>query len=152
MNSPGYVLLLVAHTLCAVIGFGALGATGVSSARARAARAPYENEPLQRYFRPGLNLAGIALWGIPIFGGLLLVVGDRAAVHRAYPWIGLGCWAVVLGLATAVIWPEQHELRTLFATRGDLGELRRRAMRCERAVAVAVLVGLVALVAMLIEP
>jgi Predicted integral membrane protein (DUF2269) len=152
MNSPGYAVVLILHMLSALFGFGALAATSWSAARAASAPDPYAVASLQRYFRPGTNLAPLALIGVPIFGVLLLFVGDSVDATKAYPWIGLALWVAVALLAAMVVWPQERAIQQLFAERGELALVRAAAHRCERAAAISVVLGLVALVVMLVQP
>ena len=111
MTGPGYDVLLAAHVLSAVIGFGAVAASGVYAARGRKARDPLRERPLLRYFRPGTNWAARCLLLTPILGGTLLWAGDRAAASEAWPWIGLGFWALAAAVAGSWCWPAERRIQ-----------------------------------------
>ena len=115
--SVGYVVLILAHALCALIGFGALAATGAYAQAVRAARDPFSSEALRRFFRPGHNIAAATIVAVPILGACLLVAQHGQDAHLAYPWIGLGCWSVAAIVAATVIWPSERRLQGLLAWR-----------------------------------
>ncbi|MGA2521068.1 MAG: hypothetical protein ABSG81_09655, partial [Acidimicrobiales bacterium] len=71
-TGPLYATLLILHVLCAVVGFGATVLTGVQAARARRGPSSATADGVRRYFRPGANWAGRALYGVPVFGFALI--------------------------------------------------------------------------------
>jgi hypothetical protein len=115
MTGPGYDLLVVAHVLSAVIGFGAVAVTGSYAGRARSASQPRREERIVRYFQPGTNWAERCLLLTPLLGGLVLGVGDRPAASQPWPWIGLGCWVVAAGIASARCWPAERRVQAWLA-------------------------------------
>jgi hypothetical protein len=119
MMSVGYVSLILAHALCALIGFGALAATGAYAQAVRSSRDPFSSETLRRYFRPGHNVASATIVAVPILGGCLLVAQHGQDVHLAYPWIGLACWTVAATVAATVVWPAERRLQGMLAPEDD---------------------------------
>jgi uncharacterized membrane protein len=162
MMSVGYVSLILAHALCALIGFGALTATGAYAQAVRGSRDPFSNETLRRYFRPGHNVASATIVAVPILGGCLLVAQHGQDVHLAYPWIGLACWLVAATIAATVVWPNERRLQRMLAgeANGQLddtssdrrGPLDTVAKRCFAGASVTTACFVVAVVVMLIQP
>ena len=140
MTSPGYVALMLAHALCALIGFGALGTTGAYAHAITKSQNPYASEALQRFFRPGHNLASAMIGLVPVLGAALLFAQHGKDAHLLYPWIGLALWVVAAGIATGLIWPAERKLQLLLASRRavsstapsaiEQGELAQIARRC----------------------
>jgi len=118
LTGPGYDLLVVLHVLSAVIGFGAVGVSGSYAARARSASKPREQERLVRYFSPGTNWAERCLLLTPVLGALVLGAGDRSAASQLWPWIGLGCWVIAAGIASASSWPAERRVQAWLAGPG----------------------------------
>lgn len=162
MTSPGYVVLMLAHALCALIGFGALGTTGAYAQAVTKSENPYNSEVLKRYFRPGHNLAATTIGAVPLLGGALLIVRHGADAHLLYPWIGLGLWCIAAGIASVVIWPAEHELQQLLRdgrpidqgvpSRGERTELDRVARRCLLGATLTTICFLAAFVVMIAQP
>ncbi len=124
MTGPGYDVLVLAHVLSAVVGFGAIGITGTYAARARSLPEPLRQARLRRYFHPGTNWAERSLYLTPVLGAILLFAGDRSAVSQLWPWIGLGCWLLAVAIATALCWPAERKIQSFFA---QVGEARQDA-------------------------
>jgi hypothetical protein len=168
MKSPVYDVLLVAHVLAAVIGFGALAATGSFAANARRADDPRASATLRSYFRPGRNWAGRVLYLLPLLGVALLAVGDHEGVGEAWPWIGLALWLVAAGIATGRLWPAEREIQHLLGeaapaasggrpspmagARGAEPALAGACRRAERAAALTSLCFVAALAVMIVQP
>lgn len=167
MTGPGYDAVVIAHVLAAVVGFGALGATGAYAAALR--RDPTAaGASLRRYFRPGRNWAARAILLVPVLGATLLVLGHGRDVGRVFPWIGLGLWTVAVSVASAVLWPAERAVQRLLAAAtvavpagaaaggegdgADLDELVAACARCERAAALTSVLFVVALVVMVAQP
>ena len=160
MTGPGYDVLVVLHVLSAVIGFGAVGATGTYAGRARSVAEPRNDANLRRYFRPGTNWAERVMLLTPVLGAALLFGGDRSAVSQPWPWIGLGCWVLAAGVASAWCWPAERRIQAWLAAGADsgrsvaseLGQFRDACRVVQRgAFAIAVLF-LVAVVVMIAQP
>ncbi|MGH9043678.1 MAG: DUF2269 family protein [Acidimicrobiales bacterium] len=115
----GFDLLLVAHVLCAVLGFGALVTTAIQAWRLGAV--PVPTDGLRRYFAPGTNWAGRAIYGVPIFGWALLVdSGGSLRLSDAWAAAGLGLWATAALAAELVVWPAERRVQRAFAAADDL--------------------------------
>ncbi len=107
-----YTSLLMLHVLCAVVGFGTLAVTGVQAARARRGPSASGSDGVRRYFRPGVNWAGRALYGVPVFGFSL--IGASHGAFRAadgFVVIGLLLWLTAALVAEAVVWPAERRIQ-----------------------------------------
>lgn len=155
MTGPGYDVLVVAHVLSALVGFGSVGLSGLYASRARSARRPEEQASLRRYFAPGRNWAERSLLLTPVLGGVLLATGDRPAASQPWPWIGLGLWLLAAGVTSALCWPSERLLQAWFAGGGDRGDeavLASALRRLERGASVVSVLFVVAVVVMIAQP
>jgi uncharacterized membrane protein len=120
-----YTSLLLLHVLCAVVGFGTMVVTGVQATRARRGASASGAEGVRRYFRPGVNWAGRALYGVPAFGFSLIAASDRAFNSGdGFVVVGLILWLLSTLLAEVVVWPGERRIQVELTERwgeGDTG-------------------------------
>jgi uncharacterized membrane protein len=148
-----YDTVEVLHVISAVVAFGSLAATGWYSGRLRQLADPFSDQSLHRYFRPGRNLAELAIFAVPAFGGALVGIAGRAVADHPWPWIGLAIWLVAASVAAAVVWPAERALQEALATpEKALAPVRRLAKRAERGAAATSLCFVAALVVMVWQP
>ena len=107
MTNPGYVVLVLAHALCGLIGFGALATTGAYAEAVRRHADPFSSASLRRFFKPGHNLASATILAVPFLGGGLLLAQHGKDVHLLYPWLGLGLWSFAVTTALVVCGPRK---------------------------------------------
>jgi hypothetical protein len=103
-------VMLVLHVVAAVVGFGAVIATGVA---AGAARRSATSPSARRYFRPGPNWASLSLLLVPVFGAALEALQKFPDVHQAWPWLALAMWALAAAIGTFVHWPAERRIQLL---------------------------------------
>ena len=116
--NAGFDLLIVAHVASALVGFGAVAATGLQATRlARAAGDP--GAGLRRYFAPGVNWAGRAVYLVPAFGFALLA-DSGGRMDAGDPWVvvGIVLWGCSVGAAETLIWPAERRIQAALAARG----------------------------------
>lgn len=122
MSGPLYDVILVAHVVAAVVGFGALAASGVAASSGRRSPDPVGDESVRRFFRVGRDWPARAIFLVPVFGLILLLGGDRSSLHEVWPWIGLGLWTATAGVATARCWPAETAAQRAFAVLTATGD------------------------------
>lgn len=152
-----YTILLMAHVLCAVVGFGTMVATGAQAARARRGPAAAGSDGVRRYFRPGVNWAGRVLYGVPVFGFFLLGASQGAfSAGDGFVVVGLVLWFVAAGLAEAVVWPGERRIQVGVTQRWDETgtdpALERECRRVAGSAAVLAVVFVAATVIMIGKP
>ena len=116
-----YSTLLIFHVVSGVMGFGTTALTGIQAARARRGPSAPSAAGVRRYFRPGVNWAGRALYGVPVFG-FALVAASHDAWHAgdAFVVVGLALWLVAALVAEVVIWPAERRVQVIVHQRwGD---------------------------------
>ncbi|MCU1490019.1 MAG: hypothetical protein JWM85_1424 [Acidimicrobiaceae bacterium] len=168
---PLYDVLVALHALVAVVGFGALAATGAYASALRRSGPEGASAAARRYFAPGRNLAPYALFAVPALGVALLGLHHWHDLSVPYPWVGLVLWVVAAGLATGVSFPAEREIKALLAESATApaglpalaagapgpGSLATSTIgatckRCERATAAATVCFVIALFFMVVQP
>lgn len=156
-TGPLFSILLVLHVLCALVGFGAMVLTAVQAVRAGAGPSAPGAGAVRRYFRPGPNIAGRFLYGVPVFGFALLAA-SRHAFDAADGFVVLGVclWVGAVALAEAVVWPGERRIQAVVTESwddpGTAPGLDATCRRVVAAVVVEVLVFLAATVIMIGKP
>ncbi|MGH9097594.1 MAG: DUF2269 family protein [Acidimicrobiales bacterium] len=116
-RGAGYEVVVLAHVLSAVIGFGAVGVAG-AYALILGRRGP-TSESVVRYYRPGVNWAGRVLFVVPVLGFVLIGMSHNPhggyAVSDGWVMVGLWLWAVAALAAEMVLWPTERRLQQLVA-------------------------------------
>jgi len=141
-RDAAYDLVLLAHVLSALVGFGAVVvAGGFALVLGRSGPA---SEPVRRYYRPGVNWAGRILFFVPVLGAVLVAL-SHGEWSYSDGWImaGLGLWAVAGVGAEMALWPAERRLQEAVRDGADIESVRPR---CRAVVAMAT-AGLVVLVA-----
>jgi hypothetical protein len=165
-DGPAFDVVLILHVGCVVVGLTTTVASALTAARLRtllttAAPVP---DAVRRYFRPGVNWAGRTIYGIPVFGFLLLALSHGAyALRDGWVMGGLTIFVGVVLLAEGVLWPAERRLQvSLVAVSGvdapaaESARSAESARRDARAMVGAATVVLALLVAgsalMLVQP
>jgi hypothetical protein len=151
-RGAAYDLVLLAHVLTALVGFGAVAVAGLNALVL--SRRGAASESIRRYYRPGVNWAGRILFGVPVLGAILLVMS-----HGAWSWttgwvtFGLLLWAAAAMAAEMVLWPAERGLQQLVAS-GTFDTERHRglSLRVAGVAAALVLVFVVVTVVMVAKP
>ncbi len=113
-NDALYQVVLVAHILCAVVGFGSIAVTGeYASAARRTSSAGQVSDAVHRYFRPGPNLASRFIYAVPVLGLVMAGFGGAGDLQQSWLWLGTGLWLLAAGLAIGVVWPAEAHISSL---------------------------------------
>jgi hypothetical protein len=117
-DGAAFDVVLLLHVGCVVVGLATTVASAATAARLRrliAAAAALPNA-VARYFTPGVNWAGRAMYGIPVFGFALLALSQGAYGLRD-GWVtgGLGIFVLVVLVAESRMWPAERRLQSSLA-------------------------------------
>jgi len=159
-SGAAFDAVLLLHVGCALVGLVAtLAATTTAGRLERSVSSSTPlSEPLRRYFRPGFNWAGRIVYGIPVFGSLLVAMssGTYALGER---WVlgGVALFVGVVLLGEGALWPAERRLQRAVSAAvagegrvSDAANVRRDARAMQRAggaVLVLLVAGMVLMVA-----
>jgi hypothetical protein len=119
---PAFDLVLILHVGCVVVGLVTLVASLSTAIRLRSLlrqASPFP-DALVRYFRPGVNWAGRTVYGIPLFGFLLLALSHGAyGLRQVWVTSGLVILVAVVVLAEGTLWPAERRLQVALAVPFD---------------------------------
>ncbi|MGH9079862.1 MAG: hypothetical protein ACRDYE_07290 [Acidimicrobiales bacterium] len=109
-RDSAYDIILLAHVLSALAGFGVVVVAGASALALRRAAPP--SEALRRYYRPGVNWAGRTIFLVPVLGvALVAMSGGDWSYSQAWVLGGIMLWAVAALTAELVLWPGERALQ-----------------------------------------
>jgi hypothetical protein len=150
-RTAAYDLVLLAHVLSALVGFGAVGVAGGYALALR--RSGPASEAVRRYYRPGVNWGGRIIMLVPVFG-VALVLMSRGDYSFSDTWISIGIalWAVVAVAAEMVLWPAERDLQQAVSDDAPPADLRAPCTRIVAISAVSVVVLVVATTVMVAQP
>ena len=129
-DGPAFDVVLIMHVGCVVVGVATLVASATTAAGLRTALSGGTalSEALQRYFGPGVNWVGRSIYGIPVFGLLLLALGHGAhSLHEGWVMGGLFIFVGMVLVAEGALWPAERRLQTaLFPSHEGGGDVISR--------------------------
>lgn len=166
VTSPLYTVVLLAHVVSGLLGFGVVMATGIQANGLRRVVPGPVPDRLVRFFRPGTNWAAFLLFLVPVFGVALLVL-SRGRFRADAPWVlaGIACWTASALAAVRGVWPAERRLQALVAAASAsasgttelaapavAAEVERLARRAARASAICDVCYVVAFALMFAKP
>jgi hypothetical protein len=150
-DGPAFDIVLVLHVGCVVVGLVTVVTAAATAARLRTllGDSAVLPEAVVRYFRPGVNWAGRTVYGIPVFGFLLLALSHGAfSLRDGWVTAGLVVVVVVVLVAEGALWPAERRLQASLAAWRGGDTTRERSVRREAGVmALSALATLVLLLA-----
>jgi uncharacterized membrane protein len=122
-SGAAFDVVLLLHVGCVVAGLVTTVAAAATASRLRrllVAGAPVP-EALHRYFQPGVNWAGRAIWGIPVFGFALLAMSDGAyALGDGWVLAGLVLFVAAALVCEGLLWPAERRVQRAVAEIGGV--------------------------------
>jgi len=120
-SGAAFDVVLLLHVACVLAGLVTTVTAAATASRLRrllGAGAPIP-EALHRYFQPGVNWAGRAIYGIPVFGFALLAMSDGAyALGDGWVLAGLVLFLAAAALCEAALWPAERRVQTAVSETG----------------------------------
>jgi lysylphosphatidylglycerol synthetase-like protein (DUF2156 family) len=113
-DGPAFDIVLIVHVGCVVVSLVTLVAGVTTASRLRTVLRGTTALPdaVARYFRPGVNWAGRSVYGIPVFGFLLLALSHGAySLHDGWVVAGLIILVGVVVVAEGRLWPAERRLQ-----------------------------------------
>ncbi len=116
-TGAAFDVVLLLHVACAVVGLGTVVASAVQAGRLRSAGSGPVPDGLRAYFIPGVNWAGRALYGVPVFGFVLLGMSG-GFFHLGDGWVlwGLTLWVLAIFGAEWALWPAERRIQVALAS------------------------------------
>jgi uncharacterized membrane protein len=146
-----YDVVLLAHILSALVGFGAVAPAGGYALVLR--RPGPRSASVFRYYRPGVNWGGRILFLVPVFGFVLIGISHGAwSLSDGWITIGLALWAISALVAEMVLWPAERRLQQAVAEDRPGDELHRTCSEVAALAAGFVVVLVVATTVMVAKP
>jgi len=131
-QGAAFDIVLLLHVACVLAGLATVAAAAATASRLRRlllAGSPIP-DAVARYFRPGVNWAGRSMYGIPVFGFILLAMSQGAyALSDGWVAAGLAVFVAVAFVAEGILWPAERRLQVSLvpaagADSGAAGEAR----------------------------
>jgi hypothetical protein len=160
-QGAAFDVVLLLHVGCVVAGFVTTVTAATTAGRLHrlvGAGSPLP-EALRRYFRPGVNWAGRAVYGIPVFGFALVAMSQGAyAVADGWVLAGVVLFVALALVSEVVLWPAERRVRAALVSRvGDLSPpsdpvVAAAATTMTRAATVALVLLIAGTVVMIAQP
>ena len=116
-RSAAFDLILLIHVAAAIVSLVVVIASW-AAARALLSATPGSSWPESgaRYFREGPEVAGRALYLVPLSGFVLLAMSQGSfEVTDLFVLLGLGAWVIAIGAAEHLIFSSSKQLATTIA-------------------------------------
>ena len=124
-TGAAFDIVLLLHIGFVLVGFASLAVTGTQAWRARGGAEAPGSESVARYFRPGVNWPGRALYGVGVLGFVLVAMSRGAyGLDDRFVQLGLVLWIVCVAVAELVVWPGERRVQGVVSG-GWQGDLHR---------------------------
>lgn len=121
MNGGLHKLLLVAHIMAAIVGFGAVYLNGIYGAEVKKRKGPEGLAVLQANERVS-TVGEWIIYAVPIFGILLVVTSDRAfKFSQTWIWLALLLYIVGIGVSHGVMIPTVKKMEATMKELNAMG-------------------------------
>jgi len=155
-DGPAFDIVLLLHVGCVVVGLVTSATAAATATRLRRTLGSPLPLPqtLRRYFRPGVNWAGRAVYGIPVFGFALIAMSQGAyALGDGWVLGGLAIFATLVLVGEGVLWPAEQRVQVALAADDEASvSLHRDATTMSRAAVAALALLVAGTVLMLAQP
>lgn len=148
-KSPIYDILLLAHIVCAIGGFGANGLAGYYAGQL----SPDPSEQAIKYFSSPSFLAEKLLYLVPVFG-LIMIGVSHGMSEFSKPWINAGIvlWILAIGVAHSLVWPSERKIAEIVSSNWDRSNLPQLSKKLNRGALILDIIFVLAFVVMISQP
>ena len=148
-RSPIYDVLLLAHVVCAVGGFGANGLAGLYAGQLY----PSPRDGAVKYFSTPKFYAEKLIYLVPVFG-LVMIAVSHGISELEKPWViaGITAWIIAVGVAHSVVWPAERKVALAIASDASGVDLLAPARKLVRGSMALDLIFVIAFVTMIAQP
>lgn len=121
MNSGLHKLLLVAHLMAAIVGFGAVYLNGIYGAETKKRKGPEGLAVLQANHRVS-TVGEWIIYTVPIWGILLVLTSDKAfKFSQTWIWLALLLYLVGIGVSHGVMVPTVKKMEATMEELNAMG-------------------------------
>lgn len=147
-KSPIYDVILLAHIVCAIGGFGANGLAGLYAGQL----APSPSDGAIKYFSASKFYAEKLIYLIPVFG-LIMIAVSRGVSELGEPWVifGISAWVIAVGVAHSLVWPNERRISALIESDDNLA-LRKLGKKVSVGAMLLDVIFVVTFIVMLTQP
>lgn len=147
-RSPIYDMLLLAHIVAAIGGFGANGLAGVYAGQLY----PTATDAAIRYFTSPKFIAEKLIYLVPVFG-LIMIGVSRGISELVKPWVlaGIMSWIAAVVVAHTMVWPTERKIAKLVGSVPNVAAIQTHAKKLARGALILDLIFLIALVTMIVQ-
>jgi hypothetical protein len=154
-TGAAFDIVLLVHIGCVLVAFASLLVTGTQAWRARdgSTSTVPGDDGVARYFRPGVNWPGRTLYGVLVFGFVLVAMSRGAyGLSDAFVQLGLVLWIACAALAELVVWPAERVLQRVVSGSWEPEEAHKVGSRVAISAWVTCAVMVIAIVVMFQKP
>lgn len=147
-RSPIYDVILLAHIVCAIGGFGANALAGLYAGQL----VPRPSPAAIKYFSSPRFLAEKLIYLVPVFG-LTMIAISRGMSELERPWVitGIVLWIAAVGVAHSLVWPSERRVAAAVASDSSDAEVTLHATKLSRGAMILDLIFVVAVVTMFVQ-
>lgn len=103
-------MLLLAHIISAIGGFGANGLAGLFAGQLE----PTPSEGAIKYFSAPRFVAEKLLYLVPVLGLVMILVSHGLSeIQRPWIIVGIAAWIIAIGVAHSLVWPNERKISAI---------------------------------------
>ena len=113
-TGAGFDVVLILHVGCVLVSLASVFVTGIQAWRAREGPESPGAQSVARYFQPGINWPGRAVYLVLVLGIALVAMSDKAYSYEdPFVQIGLVLWILSAFAAELVVWPGERQIQRI---------------------------------------
>jgi len=117
-TGAAFDVVLMAHIGFVLVGLASVLVTGTQAWRARAGPSGAGAGSVTRFFRPGINWPGRALYLVVILGVALVSMSQGAyRLDDSFVELGFVLWVAAVAIAELLVWPGERILQRVVSQR-----------------------------------